>query len=146
MVSTGAFALAIFALVYVSFEGTYFFGNQKTNRRDIFKAGLISIPFIVYIFFYLSVFWHQKTCSTEGDLGLIFTIAFAFSGLAIIALFTKYDFAAAHAMVYSSANVAVLAYKSNEHLCGIKPEILVFSIISGVCAFGLFVRLTILRS
>lgn len=145
MVSTGAFALATFALIYGVFEVVFFFSGRPTHRRDIFKAVLISIPFLVYVCFYFSVAWQKGNCTTEGDLSVVFTVAFAFSGVAIIALFTNYAFTAAHALLYSSINVAVLVYKSNEELCDLKPELLAFSMASGACAFVLFVMLSLQR-
>ena len=130
MVSTGAFALAIFAIVYVAFEGLYFY-SEKTSGHVFFKAALIGVPFLVYVAFYFAALWRDDACVPEGDISTLFAIAFFFSGGAIVTFLLGYMLSSIHSLFYSSASIFFIAHKSAEELCGFKPE---FQAFSGVVA------------
>ena len=139
MVSTGAFARAIFAIVYIAFEGLFFY-SKDTKWLDFGKAALTGIPFLVYVGFYFSAFWKDDACIPEGDITVLFAIAFAFSGVAVVAFLLKYLLTSIHALLYSSMCIAALAFQTNENLCGLKPEFQVFSVICCALAAVFFFK------
>ena len=139
MVSTGAFALAIFAIVYFTFEGLYFFSNE-TKLLHFGKATLLGIPFIVYVAFYVSLFWKDDSCVAQGDISTLFAIGFAFSGGAVAAFLLGFIVTSIHSLFYGSLCVAALAFKTTESLCELKPEFQIFSIMCCALASVFFIR------
>lgn len=137
MVSTGAFALAIFAIVYAAFESLYFY-SKETSKLYFAKAVLTGIPFIVYTGFYFSAFWKDDECVPEGDITTLFAIAFFFSGTAVVSFLFGYMLTTIHTLFYSSACILVITLKTKENLCNFKPEFLFLSSVFGALAFVLF--------
>ena len=141
MVSTGAFALAIFAIVYITFEGLYFYSDTP-NVQHLVKAAATSIPFLVYAAFYFSAYWKDDVCVSDGDIIDLFGIAFSFSGAAVVFFLLGCMLTSVHALLYSSICIIAIAFKSTDDLCDLKPEFQVFPVICCALAMVSFVKVT----
>ena len=144
MVSTGAFALAIFAVIYIIFEGLYFFSNE-TKLLHFGKALLLGVPFLVYVAFYFSLFWKDDVCVAQGEISTLFALGFAFSGGAVAAFLLGFLLTSIHSLFYASVCIAALSFKTTDDLCGIKPEFQIFSTMCCALSVVFFIWFTLVE-